>query len=89
MKSAYELAMERLEKESGPTRKLNEEQKRAISEIDKTYDARIAEQNIDFDARIASAPFEEQPNLREELANTIASLEEKREREKQAIWDAG
>ena len=41
MKSAYELAMERLEKES-PQESLTEEKKELISEIEKKYSAKIA-----------------------------------------------
>ncbi len=42
MKSAYELAMERLEK-NAPTPKLNEHQKERISELNSLYGSRIAE----------------------------------------------
>jgi len=51
-KSAYELAMERLRKkdaEEGVERRpLNDEQRAAIAEIRKTYEARIAEREILF-----------------------------------------
>jgi len=42
MKSAYELAMERLEKKE-PTKKLTEKQKDRIAEINSIYGAKIAE----------------------------------------------
>ena len=42
MKSAYELAMERLNK-STPLAKLNAAQKKEIGEIDSRYAAKIAE----------------------------------------------
>lgn len=42
MKSAYELAMERLEKNQ-PTKKLTEHQKERIAEINSLYGAKIAE----------------------------------------------
>jgi len=42
MKSAYELAMERLEKKA-PTKKLTEKQKAEIAEINSLYGSRIAE----------------------------------------------
>ena len=45
MKSAYELAMERLERQA-PTRQLSEEQKSAIAEIESTYRARLAEREL-------------------------------------------
>ena len=42
MKSAYELAMERLEKKA-PTKKLTDEQKAQIAEINSLYGSKIAE----------------------------------------------
>ena len=45
MKSAYELAMERLEK-SAPSAKVTDEQRTALAEIDSTYKARIAEREV-------------------------------------------
>src|SRR5258706_6754052 len=42
MKSAYELAMERLEKKA-PTKKLTDKQKASIAEINSLYGSRIAE----------------------------------------------
>ena len=42
MKSAYELAMERLEKKA-PTKKLTENQKKRIAEINSLYGSKIAE----------------------------------------------
>ena len=45
MKSAYELAMERLEKQS-PTARLSDEQRAAIAEIEASYRAKIAEREV-------------------------------------------
>ena len=45
MKSAYELAMERLEKDS-PVTALSDEQKAAIAEIDSLYQSKIAEKEV-------------------------------------------
>src|SRR2546430_15569288 len=45
MKSAYELAMERLEKKA-PSLALTDEQKQQIAEIDSTFKARIAEREL-------------------------------------------
>lgn len=45
MKSAYELAMERLEKQA-PTAKLTDAQKRELAEIDSLYKSRIAEREV-------------------------------------------
>jgi hypothetical protein len=45
MKSAYELAMERLNKKS-PTVKLNDDQKKQLAELDSLYASKIAEREI-------------------------------------------
>ncbi len=45
MKSSYELAMERLNKNS-PTRKLTDDQKKQLAEIDSKYAAKVAEREI-------------------------------------------
>src|SRR3954466_16281645 len=45
MKSAYELAMERLQKTS-PSLSLTEEQKKELAEIDSKYRAKIAEKEL-------------------------------------------
>ena len=62
MKSAYELAMERLEK-SAPTLTLTDAQKAQMAEVDSTYKARIAEKELDGRLtelfRLARTAFEE------------------------------
>lgn len=78
MKSAYELAMERLEKESPSGPPPSEEQKKELAEIDKLYEAKIAGRKI-------MAGQEIQENLRED----IQKLEEEREAKKQAVREAG
>ena len=45
MKSAYELAMERLNK-SSPTTKLSQNQKAEIAELESKYKAKIAEREL-------------------------------------------
>jgi len=45
MKSAYELAMERLNK-SSPTAKLTDQQKKEIAELESKYKAKIAEREL-------------------------------------------
>lgn len=88
MKSAYELAMERLEKENGPSKKLSPEQKAAIAEIDKKYEAKVAETRLSYDARMKGAPdFESRNAIKAELAEKVASLEEQRDTEKDRIWN--
>ena len=54
MKSAYELAMERLEKAS-PSISLSEEQKKEIAEVDSVYRAKIAEKEVFLKDQIRKA----------------------------------
>jgi hypothetical protein len=88
MKSAYELAMERLEKASGPTRKLTDKQKGRISDIEKIHEAKVAELKLAYEARIQSAASQEEfDTLQAELTRKIAEIEERREKEKEAVWN--
>lgn len=86
MKSAYELAMSRLEK-SAPVRQLSDAQKQALAEIDSAYGARIAERKIFLEGEIAKAAGDAATvaDLRRQLASDIASLEEKREAKKEKL----
>ncbi len=85
MKSAYELAMERLNKTS-PTVKLTDAQKKALAELDSKYAALIAAREIALNGEIAKASddVEKEESLREQLLNDRkklqAELEEKKER---------
>jgi len=89
MKSAYEIAMERIERESGPQRKLSEAQRLEIAEIEKRYDARIAEVKLNMERECAgAATLEEFQRLQAETASQIQTLEEKRGREKEAAWNS-
>lgn len=54
MKSAYELAMERLEK-SAPSTPLTDAQKEQIAEIDSLYRAKIAEREVFLQGEISKA----------------------------------
>jgi hypothetical protein len=84
MKSAYELAMSRLEKIAPPVA-LSAAQKDQMAEIDRTITAKIAEKKIFLEDQIAKAPPHEQPDIRRQLVSELARLEEKREREKEKI----
>jgi hypothetical protein len=86
MKSAYELAMERLSK-SSPTAKLTAEQKREIAELDSLYASKVAQREIFLKGEIAKAEmigdFEALEQLQRQLGSekkTFATeLEEKKE----------
>ena len=91
MKSAYELAMERLQKES-PTVKLSAAQKAELGELDSQYAAKIAQREIGLNDEILKAEsagdMDEAAKLREQLQaekqKLKAELEEKKERVRQA-----
>jgi hypothetical protein len=79
MKSAYELAMERLEKAS-PSISLSENQKKEIAEIDSTFRAKIAEKELFLRDQIRKAQgagnFEEAESLEKQLASEIRRLQD-------------
>lgn len=88
MKSAYELAMERLEKASGPSKKLTDAQKAKIAEIDKIYDAKIAEAKLSQESKLRAATSQEEfDKAQADLTDKIRSLEERREKEKESVWN--
>lgn len=88
MKSAYELAMERLEKEQGPARKLTDEERARIAEIDRKYEGQLAETKLAFDAKqSAAASPAELEAVQKELADQLAYIEANREKEKNAVWN--
>lgn len=85
MKSAYELAMERLEKQS-PVAKLTDEQKTALAEIDQTYRAKIAEREVFLSSLIqkarAAGELMEVENIRLQLSRETQRLHEECEAKK-------
>lgn len=87
MKSAYELAMGRLEK-AAPTVSLSEDQKSRIAEIDSEINAKIAEKKMFLDGEMAKASPDEKDAIRRQLASELIRLEEKREREKAKVREA-
>jgi ABC-type hemin transport system substrate-binding protein len=88
MKSAYELAMERLAK-SQPVVVLTSEQKKQLAEIDSTFKARIAEKELFLKGEIQKAQgtgkFEEVESLQNQLANEIKRLQEDCETKKEKL----
>jgi hypothetical protein len=88
MKSAYEIAMERLNKTS-PAVKLSAAQKKEIAELESQYAAKIAAREIALKAEMAKATddVEKEAGLRDQLATDRkklqAELEEKKERVRQ------
>ncbi len=88
MKSAYELAMERLEKAS-PSLSLTEEQKKEIAEIDSIYRAKIAEKELFLKNQISKAQnaskLDEVESLEKQLASDIRRLQEDCEAKKEKL----
>jgi len=88
MKSAYELAMERLEKQS-PSAKLTDEQKREIAEIDSLYKSRIAEREVFLQGQLDKArdagETDEIAALERQLASELRRLNEECETKKEKI----
>jgi hypothetical protein len=91
MKSAYDLAMERLNK-SAPTVKLTEKQKKEIGELDSLYASKIAQREIFLKGEIAKAEmsgdFEGFEQLQKQLASEKKSLAVELEEKKEALRKA-
>lgn len=88
MKSAYELAMERLEKQS-PTAKVTDEQKARLAEIDETFRAKIAEREVFLQDKIAKAQatgrWDEVTELEQELSRDVRRLQQDCEAKKEKV----
>ena len=88
MKSAYELAMERLDKET-PTVKLSPQQKKDLAELDSKYAARIAEREIGMKSAIEHAgregKFDEIQELEQQLIAEKKKLQAELEEKKNAV----
>ena len=88
MKSAYELAMERLEKAS-PSMSLSEDQKKEIAEVDSVYRAKIAEKEVFLKDQIRNARnagnSEEAESLEKQLASEIRRLQKDCEAKKEKL----
>lgn len=88
MKSAYELAMERLNKTS-PTIKLSAAQKKALAELDSLYSARLAERELALRDQIsqaaASGEFEKMEELEKQLVTERKKMQADLEKKKDAV----
>lgn len=86
MKSAYEIAMEKLRAQSGPEMKLTDAQRGQIAGIERKYDAKVAEANLNFDQRLAAAKPADRAAVQKDRAEEVARLQAKREAEKESVW---
>jgi hypothetical protein len=88
MKSAYELAMERLGA-SDPQVKLTEAQRAEIAEVENRFKAKIAEREVFLkglmDQARATGNYGELQELQIQLARDLATLNNDREAAKQKI----
>jgi hypothetical protein len=88
MKSAYELAMERLQKEA-PSVPLTEEQRNEISEIESLYKSKIAEKELllkdQIQKELAAGRFDEVESLKQQLSSELRRLSEEREEKKETV----
>ncbi len=88
MKSAYELAMERLEK-NAPTKKLSASQKARIAEVNSLYGSKIAERETFLQGEIvketAKGDYPAVTELKDQLAREVRRLHVEWEEKKAAI----
>ena len=87
MKTAYELAMERL----GGATQYSGKQKAALADIDARCEAKKAEAKLGADTRLKDAGGDpaKREEIRAELAAELARLEEKREAAKEEVRRKG
>ena len=89
IKSALELAMERMQQKQGDIVPLTHDQKLAIAEIEAETKAKVAEEEIMSQRRLAAAQAGEDPEaprrVAEETRAEIARLRERGERRKEKV----
>ena len=92
MKSAYELAMERLNKVS-PSVKLTDKQRAELAEIDSKYAAKIAERELllqdELRKAAAKGDMEALEQIEKQLASNRKTLEAEREEKKDKVRGGG
>jgi hypothetical protein len=89
MKSAYELAMERLAKADPAAAPLSAEQKGRLAELDRLYQGKLAEREIFLKQQLGDAlaarNLDEAEKIRKQISGEKARLEEEREEEKERV----
>jgi hypothetical protein len=89
MKSAYELAMERLAKADPSSAPLSAEKKARLAEVDRVYQGKLAEREIflkqQLQAALAARNLDEADKIRKQISSEKARLEEEREDEKERV----
>lgn len=91
MKSAYELAMERLNK-TAPAAKVTDKQKKQLAELDSKYSAKIAERELFIKGELAKAmaagEYDEIEKLEKQIVSERKSLQFELEEKKERIRNA-
>lgn len=89
-KSAYDLAMEKLRKQDAEagveTKPLTDQQRDAIAEVRRNYEARVAERKIMHQSETAGAP--DTPEQHEELRRDLDRFARERDEKIKRIRDA-
>jgi hypothetical protein len=93
MKSAYELAMERLSKsDPDASRPLTPEQRARLAEVDRVYQGKLAEREIflgqSLEKARAGRDSDEVEKVQKQIASEKARIEEEREAEKERVRSA-
>lgn len=76
MKSAYQLAIERLDN-SAPPKKLTDGQKKELAELDSIYGAKIAEREIALGADVRTAENQGDAEAADQARRTLAAERQK------------
>ncbi len=86
MKSAYEIAMSRLDAEA-PVAKLTEAQRTEIAEIESLYRSKIAERRVFLEGELtkSSGNPAESEMIQKQLTSEVARLEEESESKKDKV----
>lgn len=89
MKSAYELAMERLDKSSPKEKPLTPEKKARLAEVDQLFKGKLAEREIFLKQQLNQAYAERKADdvdkIKQQLVSERARLDEEREAEKERV----
>jgi hypothetical protein len=92
MKSSYELAMERLNK-NAPVTKLTDAQRKELSELDAKYAAKVAEREIflkgEMERAAGKSEWEAMEQFQQQLVRDRKSLQAELEEKKDAVRQKG
>ena len=92
MKSAYELAMERLQAEQGNGPALTDAQRDEIAELEAKHKSAVAEAEIMMQQKVVEAQMKQDfgalATLSEHHAQDVARLDRKLEEDRKRVWDA-